>query len=254
MKAFAYLGVLALAATLTAGSAFAATVENFDGSITLSPTQAPGAWYTDRFAPASFTSGVAYGGHAGTLAVGVAGGDFQGVGSFYNTEGRKLDLGPTATTMSIELYIDQSFTTGDDRRIAGFWGSTFGSADDPAYPIIELDRIGGNLEFRGWDNSGSFFDLGTLGAGDVGAWKTLSITLNGANFDYKAAGFTGSTSAFGTKTIGNVILQAHNTGADYSVHWDNLSANVPEPATWAMMIMGFGLAGAILRRRSAVAA
>ena len=156
--------------------------------------------------------------------------------------------------MSIELYIDQSFAAGDDRRIAGFWGSTFGSADDPAYPIIELDRVGGNLEFRGWDNSGSFFDLGALGAGDVGAWKTLSITLNGANFDYNAGGFTGSTSAFGTKTIGNVILQAHNSGSDFSVHWDNLSANVPEPATWAMMIIGFGMAGAILRRRTALAA
>ena len=29
---------------------------------------------------------------------------------------------------------------------------------------------------------------------------------------------------------------------------------VPEPATWAMMIGGFGLAGATLRRRKALAA
>jgi hypothetical protein len=29
---------------------------------------------------------------------------------------------------------------------------------------------------------------------------------------------------------------------------------VPEPATWAMMIIGFGLVGGVMRRRSAVAA
>lgn len=29
----------------------------------------------------------------------------------------------------------------------------------------------------------------------------------------------------------------------------NVQASVPEPATWAMMIAGFGLAGAVLRRR-----
>ena len=30
-------------------------------------------------------------------------------------------------------------------------------------------------------------------------------------------------------------------------------AAIPEPATWAMMILGFGAAGAVLRRRRAVA-
>ena len=45
----------------------------------------------------------------------------------------------------------------------------------------------------------------------------------------------------------------------YNVGLDNLSVNdvagtVPEPATWAMMIGGFGLAGAALRRRKAAIA
>jgi hypothetical protein len=35
--------------------------------------------------------------------------------------------------------------------------------------------------------------------------------------------------------------------AEFSLN--SLSAAVPEPATWGMMIMGFGLAGAVLRRR-----
>jgi hypothetical protein len=32
---------------------------------------------------------------------------------------------------------------------------------------------------------------------------------------------------------------------------DNVSLTVPEPATWAMMLVGFGAAGAGLRRRRA---
>ena len=41
-------------------------------------------------------------------------------------------------------------------------------------------------------------------------------------------------------------------GARSFVDW-NISYNaVPEPGTWALMIGGFGLAGALLRRRRAV--
>jgi hypothetical protein len=35
---------------------------------------------------------------------------------------------------------------------------------------------------------------------------------------------------------------------------DNLTAAVPEPATWAMMVAGFGLIGTFTRRRRMAAA
>ena len=34
---------------------------------------------------------------------------------------------------------------------------------------------------------------------------------------------------------------------------DSAPGGVPEPATWAMMLAGFGLTGATLRRRGAMA-
>ena len=34
----------------------------------------------------------------------------------------------------------------------------------------------------------------------------------------------------------------------------DVAAAVPEPTTWAMMIMGFGLVGSAMRRRNAVLA
>ncbi len=35
----------------------------------------------------------------------------------------------------------------------------------------------------------------------------------------------------------------------WAANWDNTSTGVPEPMTWALMLTGFGLAGATLRRR-----
>ena len=54
-----------------------------------------------------------------------------------------------------------------------------------------------------------------------------------------AAYFTGPTTFTGTYTLGNI------SGSNSFV----ITAGVPEPATWAMMIMGFGFIGASLRRR-----
>jgi hypothetical protein len=58
---------------------------------------------------------------------------------------------------------------------------------------------------------------------------------------------------FGGAKVNRVILSSSQN----SFEVDNfaISGAVPEPATWAMMIMGFGLAGAAMRtRRSAVVA
>lgn len=48
------------------------------------------------------------------------------------------------------------------------------------------------------------------------------------------------------------MLDARSGSA--TVNFDRLGAAVPEPASWALMITGFGLAGAALRRRRSVAA
>lgn len=45
---------------------------------------------------------------------------------------------------------------------------------------------------------------------------------------------------------------AAKPGAAGLEHLYHLASGLPEPMTWAMMIVGFGAAGAILRRRKAL--
>lgn len=67
-------------------------------------------------------------------------------------------------------------------------------------------------------------------------------------------GFFGVTSTLGIKTIYVGLSGAPTTAGGAVI--DNLTIGqagmgiVPEPATWAMMIFGFGMAGAAMRRRN----
>jgi hypothetical protein len=69
----------------------------------------------------------------------------------------------------------------------------------------------------------------------------LSIRTNGGTFNNGVGGLNEGPD-------GALTVSAQ-------LHWDrNPAGGVPEPATWALMIGGFGLAGTALRRRRAVAA
>ena len=81
---------------------------NFDNAVVTGSTQAPGTWYTDRFAPAGFESQVMFGGD-NRLKQTISATDSEAgrpsgfSSSFYNTQGRKYDLNPGTTSMSIEI-------------------------------------------------------------------------------------------------------------------------------------------------------
>lgn len=76
-------------------------------------------------------------------------------------------------------------------------------------------------------------------------------SYSGASFAEFLLSVTGPITA-GTHSLvvaGNVT----GTAGSYSGTLNVYPAPVPEPATWAMMIAGFGLAGVALRRRSTAA-
>lgn len=88
----------------------------------------------------------------------------------------------------------------------------------------------------------------------------VAFTVDTNSCGFAGCGFTSSLSAINSSgTFGyfftNVpgIYREYSTGGGSS--FTNLSLNaVPEPASWALMLTGFGLAGAALRRRRVLAA
>jgi hypothetical protein len=95
-------------------------------------------------------------------------------------------------------------------------------SDDDAYVYLDGKYIGGNPGVH--DTTTAVLNLGTL------------TGLHNLKVFYADRAQTGAN--LGLTGIG----------------LNTLNAGVPEPATWGLMIMGFGLAGATLRRRRAITA
>jgi MYXO-CTERM domain-containing protein len=246
---------IAATASFALASLAHAAVETFDDPVTLSPTQAAGTWYTDRYAPAGFQSGVFFDG-GNRLRQTISSADSQQnrpgaySSSFYDTQGRKFDLGSGITYLSIDLYVDASWETSG-RCMAGLWGTAFDAGNAiSGYPIIEFNSDGTNGMFRAWNTvNGTWQTMGLPTAFAYNAWYTLEITLSGGMWNYAVGDATWSVSAGSSVGIGNVILQGHNTasGVDYDIYWDNLTSEVPAPGALALLGMG----GLLSRRRRA---
>lgn len=92
----------------------------------------------------------------------------------------------------------------------------------------------------------------TIAAG-VDYWLTVANSINGWNW----------AEALGGPTIGSELFNAHTStgpgcldGGPHCGPWTDLHtdfafqiSSVPEPASWAMLIIGFGVVGATSRRR-----
>lgn len=90
--------------------------------------------------------------------------------------------------------------------------------------------------------------------------KTINVTTDGLNaqvFAFDTTGFNKSNMGW-TKFTYNFVaddtsttlaFNSQNAGS-WGAALDNVSVSaVPEPATWAMMLLGFGLIGGAMRRR-----
>ncbi|TAJ72925.1 MAG: PEP-CTERM sorting domain-containing protein [Phenylobacterium sp.] len=71
---------------------------------------------------------------------------------------------------------------------------------------------------------------------------TFSVGVNGANFFH--------VSATAGQRIQSIVVMSSADLEDVSqIRLGGISALVPEPASWGMMILGFGAAGAVIRQR-----
>lgn len=267
------LAVCAAVALLVCAPSAHAVIYTFDDPVVTGPTQAPGVWYTDRYAPASFTNGVQ--GAENVLVQMIDQADSAAnrppsfSSTFYNTQGRKLDAPALTALASIDLYVAGSCTSLANRA-AGFWATGVdGTNAISAYPIIEYTTGGNDLltnpndtivgnRFRAYNViTGEWQSLAAVTTTDV--WYTLNIALDAANdlITYSVGANTWSVTAGGTQRLDNVILQGHNNfpyanfaGPSYAIAWDNLSlAAVPEASAFLFGGMICGVAAFLSYRR-----
>jgi hypothetical protein len=132
------------------------------------------------------------------------------------------------------VYIGVDSGTGFDTimfshaqtQFYGFWNYAPGVGSDAT--ISTLDSLGNVLQS---------FDLVTL----------APISTPGGFNQFAFRGIDGQDQFNGIRFGGNYLLLAATASG-------GATGGVPEPATWALMIGGLGLAGASLRRRRALAA
>lgn len=147
----------------------------------------------------------------------------------------------TFQTAPASVDEDYNFTTGAGKQISFDWGIDTASWSGVT-ALIRIKQYGGGLSFA-YDPLATPDNKPALN-GSI----QNSARLNWFGFDPTAdASYNIKLQVFGLadgpKSINiDVNMGAGSTGA------------IPEPATWALMIMGFGAAGSMLRRRRMVAA
>jgi hypothetical protein len=100
----------------------------------------------------------------------------------------------------------------------------------------------------GSNDAYNFVDI-KFGDGSVFNFSGAMIPPANGNQTSLGTNFRAKFDFGGTKLVDNVVFRSNQN----SFEFDNVSGGVPEPATWAMLIAGFGLVGTAARRRRTVA-
>lgn len=119
-----------------------------------------------------------------------------------------------------------------------------------ADPIAVPGLLAIQTNFADGSYSNAYYSLGAIGTGGATAFQTYQVTNPSAASSYFAF-------AYRCDTAGTCRAFQSNEGQfafDNIRFADAAVGAVPEPATWAMMLLGFGIAGLTIRRRKGITA
>jgi hypothetical protein len=191
--------------------------------------------------PGVYNTGLAAGG--GALALGD--GQTDAHYTVTSTDAAGVTVGNAALTYYNGAYLQD----GPLSRIVNGTGTGNGDAGTTTtfattFSLAGFDSMNATLSGQAlFDNFGEIFLNGNQVGGTISSFTSLSPFGTNSNFFLA-----------GLNTLSFVL---HNQGgpeafqvAGLTVTAAPLVGGVPEPASWALMVMGFGLVGASLRKRS----
>lgn len=127
-----------------------------------------------------------------------------------------------------------------------------GDRDGHAY-LVMTPTAGGTFNVSALDAAtywnGATGTVNLYGALHGGGSVSIDLNITDSFQHFSLSGFTNLDSLTFSDSQSGAFLTAPGFGVDNI----NLGAAVPEPAAWALMITGFGLAGVALRRRRSLA-
>ncbi len=157
-----------------------------------------------------------------------------------------------------QVYTSQAFSGLVTISAVSFFDNTLinngnGNMDSASYDVSFWDTslAPSGLTTSAAANRGVL--LSNFGSFSLGGAMPLTLTLNGAAFNYDPSA---GNLLMQVKVTGLTVSQPYQsffqvdtTGATTSRYFDYAPSGTPEPAAWALMLVGFGGLGAMLRRQ-----
>ena len=162
----------------------------------------------------------------------------------------------TSSSLTVVSACDLGLPTPDAIACAGYYSGNLlnGSAEDIANQQAAIDSLPGDFQFDGdWGALAGNTILTLTNGNQLNFGETMfGLTIIGAHFG-NVAGDAGNVSVFwlfdfGTEGADFVTLDDPTGWSNATLYTTGTPPGVPEPATWAMMLFGFGAAGTALRR------
>lgn len=170
------------------------------------------------------------------------------------TESYESAPGPASTSTSLD-YAPITFSCTGSTYCPGFFGQSTFYATDGTHSVFGATPDSMTFTFS---SAITAFATDLIGLGDVGATTFSALLSNGSS----GVLFTDLSQGPGTVNFVGIVDAAGFTSVTFTgtrsgdgVFYDRtqyaMSAAVPEPETYALMLMGLGVMGYVARRRKA---